>query len=374
MEALGRVAGGVAHDFNNLMTVITTCAELTRFSLVKDDPRYDHMEQILGAAERGKHLLEKLGAFARGRPTIQTTVDVGAAVSSILAALRTSLPRNVTAELTLRENLWPVHFNAIELDQIILNLVVNARDAMPNGGKLSVLVENSRRPGKPEAQDGEGWIHIRVSDTGTGIDPAVGDKIFEPFFTTKPVGEGTGLGLAVCHGIVQSAGGHITFASQVGKGTSFDIYLPRAAELRGAGDDITSGDSDTIATVLVVDDDGPIRTAITRALGSNGYKVLAAKDGVEALAILSGHHACDLVLSDVRMPRMDGMELATHVRHTRPGLPILLMSGYAPDIQPESLDQLGIAGILAKPFTPDALYERLEKELQWAGRQLGPGL
>jgi len=371
MEALGRVAGGVAHDFNNLLFAIMTYANVVRDSLSDQDPRRDDLEQILATTRQSRELIGKLLAFARGRPSTPVVIDAGPAVRAITATLGPTLPHSIRFTADIAEDAWKVSIDPVELDQLLINMMVNARDAMADGGELVVSVDNvvAKDPRTELAAD---YVRIRVRDTGCGIDPRIAEKIYEPFFTTKSLHVGTGLGLAACHGIVRDAHGLITFESALGVGTEFTILFPRVvvAKAEDATPEPPRADALPPAerVILLVEDDRVVRAAIGRALRGRGFRVFEAAGAEPALALLPTLDRCDLVLSDVRMPGEDGVWLAQRIREGWPEMPVVLMSGYVPEMAMERLTREGVGAILPKPFALDALLARIGEELAAAAR------
>jgi two-component system, cell cycle sensor histidine kinase and response regulator CckA len=370
MEAVGRLAGGVAHDFNNLLFVILNSAHFLKRRLPDGDTLGGDVDQIHAAARRAADLTKQLLLFSRGADAKSDVVDVNAVVADVARLLRGTLGEQV--ELRTVQSAVPaqVTISKSNLEQVLVNLAVNARDAMPEGGLLTVetsVVEldapSARKmlglePGK--------YVRILVTDTGVGMTPEVARHAFEPFFTTKTQGTGTGLGLAITYGIVQKAAGHIALETTEGAGTRFCIHLP-LTEAKGASDvesvppsNDTSGRGETI---LLVEDETAVRAVVERVLSEAGYEVLVAPGPGEALLVAEQHRAIHLLLTDVIMPRMSGTDLAERLRKLRPGLPVVFMSGYAGD----ALTSRGVneekVDLLHKPFTEAELLERIRKVL-----------
>ena len=371
MQAVGQLAGGVAHDFNNILTAIIGHCDLMLMRHTPGDSDYDDIQQIRSNSNRAASLTRQLLAFSRQqtlRPQVLQLPDVISEVSNLLRRL---LGETVTLQVKHGRNLGAVRADPGQLEQVIVNLAVNARDAMPSGGTLT-LQTFSVSPADVRQMASDilpisDYTALRVSDTGTGIPPHVLGKIFEPFFTTKEVGKGTGLGLSTVYGIVKQSGGFIFADSEIGKGTSFTIYLPvHHAEARSS-DTVPRIKSDGelwgSGTILLVEDETTVRAVAERALTRHGYTVLAAENGEAALEILAREQKVDLMISDVVMPTMDGPTTAREARKTHPELPILFISGYAEEQLRRSIDLEGVA-FLAKPFSVQKLAEAARDALR----------
>jgi two-component system, cell cycle sensor histidine kinase and response regulator CckA len=358
LEGLGRLAGGVAHDFNNLLTVILSCCEALREELrVRAPVQLDDVDQIQAAGERARDLTRQLLAFARRQVVAPVPLDLAGVVRSAERLLRRVLGEDVSLEVEVKDGIWPVLCDPGQLEQVLMNLAVNARDAMPDGGTLNISARNEEpAPGGPQQ-----WVRLTVRDSGGGMSPEVQAHLFEPFFTTKAKGRGTGLGLATVHGIVAQAGGRIEVRSEPGKGTAFAILLPRSAE--GPAPAVEPAPARAVGgseTVLVVEDDELVRGVTVRALTGGGYRVLVAGSGPEALALAErGEERIDLVVTDVIMPGPTGPEVVASLRRLRPGLRVLYVSGYPED----AMARRGVGGLgtafLTKPFTAAVLLERV---------------
>ncbi|MBI4477299.1 MAG: PAS domain S-box protein [Acidobacteria bacterium] len=374
MEAIGRLAGGIAHDFNNLLTVILSYCEALVTHLDKPERLNRDLTEITGAADRAAALTRQLLAFSR-RQLMQPRVM---SLNDVIEGLQNMWPRligeDVEIRLELGSDLWPIRADPHQIEQVLLNLVVNARDAMPRGGVLTIRTANiGGEHGAPMATGTGHFVEMAVSDSGIGMDSATKEKIFEPFFTTKEVGRGTGLGLATVYGIVEQSGGKILVESEPGLGTTFRILFPRSDGVVERPQSIpatrrVSGNE----TILVVEDDEAIRHLTTTSLELLGYRVLNAKDGNEAIAITQDDSTqVDLVVTDVVMPGMSGPELVSALRVRRPALPFLYVSGYTDD-------RFAVHGVpdpgnlvLQKPFTPVQLAQTVREILE--GRR-GMGL
>jgi PAS domain S-box-containing protein len=369
MDAFGRLAGGVAHDFNNLLTVITGHCELLLMRTAADGPTHDSLGEILKAAERAAALTSQLLAFSRQQLLAPRVVDLNLIVTDIQKMLRRLIGEDVTLVANLSPNLCPVRVDPGQMDQVIMNLTVNARDAMPNGGKIvfttrNIDLDGARADPRPDIRPGR-YVMLSVSDNGTGMTPEIQAQIFEPFFTTKGVGKGTGLGLAVVHGIIQQSGGHIDVQSAVGVGTTFTIYLPAVLERPG---ETMAGPSRKASrggeTLLLVEDENAVRQFATMALQQLGYTVLTAASGPEALTLLAGAAMkVDLLVTDLVMPEMGGRELAETCAARYPTLNVLYLSGYMDDeVVRRGILQADVA-FLQKPFTIDSLAKKVREVL-----------
>jgi len=354
MEAVGTLAGGVAHDFNNLLFGILAFAGMLHDDLDPEDPRREDVSEIMRAAKSGAALTRELLAFSRQDTIAPTVVDLNALVRDTDRLLRRTIGEHVEVVTQLGARLWPVYVDPARFQQVLLNLAVNARDAMPDGGRLEIETANL-----PDGLESGPCAALRVTDTGTGIPEAIRATIFEPFFTTKDVGKGTGLGLAMVYGVVTQAGGTITVQSEVGRGTTFEIRLPRAEEAhasrRADRDGAVASGSETL---LLVEDHALVRRGTVRILKSAGYSVLEASHGGEGIAVLEERgEEVSLVITDVVMPQMNGIETARRMRALRPELGFLFITGYAE----EAVEAEGGFGdgaqVLHKPFTSRELLD-----------------
>ncbi|MCS6776162.1 MAG: GAF domain-containing protein [Chloroherpetonaceae bacterium] len=373
MESIGRLAGGIAHDFNNLLTAVLGYAELIAEALPPEDPIGLYVTQIQRAGERAANLTRQLLAFARRQVVKPRPVHLGQLVHNMEKILRPVIGEDVTLMIRTEEALWPVLADPGQCEQVILNLVVNARDAMPDGGVLTIEVTNVIVDGYAlqehrGVRPGE-YVLLTVQDTGIGMDSATQARIFEPFFTTKDVGKGTGLGLATCYGIVTQAGGQITVESAPGHGATFHIYLPRyegEEEISVGAEEPVRGGRET---VLLVEDEAQLREMAAVALRSAGYTVLSAANGLEALRAFAGlDRAPDLLVTDVVMPQMGGRQLAMQLSREYPGLRVLYISGYTDNAGFYQRDLKASEAFLAKPFRPAdlmrAVRELLDRPLE----------
>ncbi|HTC35580.1 MAG TPA: PAS domain S-box protein [Bryobacteraceae bacterium] len=372
MEAFGQLAGGVAHDFNNLLTVISGYSGLLSAKLAPDDPKTKMVDQIRRAAERAASLTRQLLAFSRQQLLEPKVVDLNLIVADIEKMLHRLIGEDVQFSTVLGPAISPVKVDPGQIEQVIINLAVNARDAMPKGGKLSIETSDSELDESyaqlhPEARTGR-FVLLAISDTGCGIPPEVRARIFEPFFTTKSVGKGTGLGLAVVHGIIKQSGGNIDVYSEVGIGTTIRIYLPavqqKAAALPGDGAELPS---QGVETILLVEDEDSVRELATVILRECGYTVMTAPEGLAALQLMSTcREKIDLLVTDVVMPQMGGRELAQTLLGQHPELNVLFMSGYTDDAVVRHGVLQANANFLQKPFTPSSLAKKVREVLDHA--------
>jgi PAS domain S-box-containing protein len=371
MEAVGRLAGGVAHDFNNVLSVILSYAEMIGSELQPDEPVRADVEEIRTAALRAAGLSRQLLAFSRRQVFQKKVLDV----RQVLVGMEKMLVRLLGADIHLTmvpaPGLWNIEADPAQVEQIIMNLAVNARDAMPHGGHLTIEMANVELDedyASVHADVRAGpFVQIAVSDTGTGMDQEIQARIFEPFFTTKAKGKGTGLGLATVFGIVKQSGGHIWVYSEPGKGSSFKLHFPKAGAAAATRSwapvvqDVERGNE----TILLVEDEDQVRSLARRILQRHGYVVLDASNGGEALLICEQHQAkIHLLLTDVVLPRMNGRQLAERLASLRPEMKTLFMSGYADD----AILQHGIldsdVAFLQKPFTPGSLTRKVGEVLR----------
>jgi PAS domain S-box-containing protein len=372
LEGIGRLAGGIAHDFNNLLTVVLSCAEtLKEEASPGSTGQAEIVDDILTAGRRAEELTRQLLAFARKQVIAPVPIDLNSVVRESEKLLRRALGEDVELVTTLPPDLWLARCDAGQIEQVILNLAINARDAMPRGGKLAIDTANvevdDRFVQRHRFMRVGPHVRLRVVDTGMGMTPEVKAHVFEPFFTTKPPGKGTGLGLATVYGIVKQSGGYIVLESALGHGTSFEVYFPRTTDVAVVLPVPVPTSRRGTETVLVVEDDPLVRKVTLRSLGAAGYRVIVAHNGREALEIAANEGvAFDLLLTDVIMPGLNGREVAEGLRSTRPGLRVLYMSGYAHDIISKAgvLDS-GIE-VLRKPFSVARLQERVRAALDAA--------
>jgi two-component system cell cycle sensor histidine kinase/response regulator CckA len=369
MDAIGQLAGGIAHDFNNLLTVISGYCQLALAGLSPEDPLRHNIDQINRAGFRAASLTRQLLTFSRKQVIQPRTLNLNSVVSNIEGMLSRLFHGEVQLKTVLDPHLAPVRADAGQIEQVIFNLVVNARDAMPHGGIITLETHNVELDPKDSQKDdserSEWQVMLTVSDTGVGMDQTVLSHMFEPFFTTKAPGKGTGLGLATVYGIVKQSEGSISVSSETGRGTTFSIYLPRA-EGPVADDDSLNRMSSRPGseTILLVEDDEMVRTLTREILKSNGYTVLEARDVHEALRIGKQHDEIDLLLTDVVMPEASGPELSERIVSSRPNMKVLYMSGHSD----AALHHRGVipseVNFITKPFPPDALLKIIRDILE----------
>jgi len=364
MEAVGRLAGGVAHDFNNLLSVIVNATEFIAEEATDLGPCQEDVDEILKAAGRASALTRQLLVFSRREITIPAIVDINVVLSSLEKLLRRTIGEDVTLTCrTAREPLL-VKMDSGHLEQAIMNLVINARDATPSGGSISL--SSARLDLDPGSAERLGNLHpgpfvtIEVADTGTGMSADVLARVFDPFFTTKPAGKGTGLGLSIVYGIVQEAGGHVSVSSEVGRGTRIRIHLPACSQSTSATHHVIAplpaGNGEL---VLLVEDEEAVLALTRRLLLRSGYEVIVARDGMEALSVFERESSrIRLLVTDVVMPHMLGTELAAQLRETHPQLGVVFLSGYLEGIDLEAIASMG-AELVPKPIMRDRLLAAL---------------
>jgi two-component system, cell cycle sensor histidine kinase and response regulator CckA len=384
MDMVGQLAGGIAHDFNNVLSAIMMANDFLLNAHKPTDPSFQDIMQIKQNATRAATLVRQLLAFSRRQTLRPQVLDLGDALSDLTMLLRRLIGEKVKLDLVHGRDLWPVKVDVSQFEQVIVNLAVNARDAMPDGGKLTVKTGNVTTEesaelafkGMPAAE----YVRIDITDTGTGIPADIRDKIFEPFFSTKEVGKGTGLGLSTVYGIVKQTGGFIYVDSEEGKGTTFSIFLPRhhaekevhaepqaeAASANGAAREQAKPRADLTGqgTILLVEDEDGLRSLNARGLRTRGYSVIEASNGVEAMEVMEGNNGeVDLVVSDVVMPEMDGPTLLKAMRERNPGVKIIFVSGYAEDAFEKSLPENQQFAFLPKPFTLSQLVAAVKETM-----------
>lgn len=370
MEAVGRLAGGIAHDFNNLITVIKGYSELLQSRMPADEATAQLLGEIYQAGERAGALTSQLLAFSRQQVLAPQVLNLNTVVSNTETMLRRLIGEDVILVTALSPTLGPIKADPGQIEQVLMNLAVNARDAMPQGGTLTLATQTVQLDEAycrtvADLSPGD-YVLLTVSDTGCGIDAATQAQMFEPFFTTKPVGKGTGLGLATVHGIVQQSGGSIAVESAVGQGTTFQIYLPLVAEPvpDGRSQERLPTLPQGTETILVVEDEDAVRALEIYILQRCGYRVLEATDGQAALHLVEHEPGpIHLLMSDMVMPHLGGRELAARVTHTHPCCKVLFLSGYTDDaVVHQGVSKADIA-FLQKPFTPSALAQKVRQVL-----------
>ncbi len=368
MESIGTLAGGVAHDLNNILAPIMMSAPLLRQGLGPKETE-TLILNIETSAQRGADIVKQLLAFARGMEGERVVVNLRHMVDEMAKIVRETFPKNISVQAKTSRDLWPIIGDPTHIHQVLLNLCINARDAMPNGGSITIVAENVTIDDHYASFDAEAkkgpYTVLRVADTGTGIPPEILDKIFDPFFTTKEHGKGTGLGLSTVLGIAKSHGGFLNVTSEPGKGTTFSCFFPATphakVEARSEKKALPRGNGETI---LVVDDEPGILNAAKKLLETNGYKVITSADGVEALAVYAQHkEAIKAVLTDVMMPVMDGAAMMRVLKKLEPNIKVIATSGIDQDAKFEELKSLGMKAFIAKPYTADKILTALRDVL-----------
>lgn len=368
MESIGILAGGIAHDLNNVLSPILMSLEVLQLKYIDEESQV-WLKLLQASAERGASMVKQILSFARGSDGKRVIIQPKHLLSDVIKILRETLPRSIEVRFNLSADLWTINVDPTQLHQVLMNLCVNARDAMPEGGSITIRAQNTTDENygqtNPEAPRGD-YVEIAVEDTGTGMDADVVDRIFEPFFTTKEVGQGTGLGLSTALAIVRSHQGFINVHSEVGKGTAFTLYLPasRVAEeyqLPQRIPDLPTGHGEL---VLVVDDEVSIRQITRSTLETFGYRVLLAGNGVEALAVYEANRdEISIVLTDMMMPMMDGQATIHALKRLKPEIIIISASGLADDTKTADLARAGVKMFLPKPYTAEQLLRALAEVL-----------
>ena len=368
LESMGRLAGGIAHDFNNLLGVILNYATFVSEELNDEAAALADLEHIRTAAQRASALTRQLLAFARKEVMQPKVLDLNDVVSGVEELLRRTISEQVELSITLATDLWRIEVDPGRIEQVLVNLVINARDAMPEGGKLfidtkNVDVDHTFAPLDSPMVPGH-YVRLRVSDTGFGMSTDVLQHAFEPFFTTKATGEGTGLGLPMVYGIIRQAGGDIRVYSEIGLGTSCNVYLPVSDLAPAVPLQVeTPGRVRGSETIMIVEDEDALREVASRILTRNGYVVMTSANGPDAIADVQAFEGTiDLLLSDVIMPRMLGKEVAQRIRALRPEIPVLFMSGYAQPVLGSTLGE--DFALLEKPFTEQQLLTEVRNVLE----------
>jgi CheY-like chemotaxis protein len=370
MEAVGRLAGGIAHDFNNLLTVINGYGLVLLRQLEQQEHAKDLINQILQAGDRAATLTQQLLAYSRKQHQFLRVLNLNALLRDAERMLRRMIGEDIELIASLENDVAPIKADPSQIDQVMMNLAVNARDAMPHGGTLTIRTQNVQKdeftPGDQFDLPFGSYVLLTVADTGLGMDAVTLERVFEPFFTTKEMGKGTGLGLATVYGIIRQSGGHILVSSEPGAGTCFDIYFPvvRGEPSEEEKSMAVAGLPTGHEVVLLAEDELSVRVLIRYLLHSQGYTVLEASSGPEALVLAERHSGpIDLLITDVVMPRMSGPQLAQELRKSRPHLRVLYLSGYADD----SVFRYGLsdteATFLQKPFANTSLALKVRQVL-----------
>jgi signal transduction histidine kinase/ActR/RegA family two-component response regulator len=364
MELIGQMTGGVAHDFNNLLTGVLGNLELAS-RRTEDDKIRRYLAGATQAAQRGAKLTAQLLAFSRTQRLQTEPTDLNALVSGMGDLLFRTIGSTVRIETVLQKGLWSAMIDGSQIELVILNLAINARDAMPGGGRLTITTSNAGRaePSRPPELTADDYVVVSVSDTGLGMTEEVQKKAFEPFFTTKAVGSGTGLGLSQVYGIAKQTGGAVRIDSRLGKGTTVAVYLPRALSLpvhHKTDEEAVAALPAGHATILVADDDRDVRELLVSCLDSLGYRALAASSGSLAVEMIEKNSSIELLMVDIAMPEMNGIEVARVVAAKRPELPIVFMTGY---IGSSKLDGVEQQRLMKKPFTVAELTKQVEEAL-----------
>ena len=377
MEAIGNLAGGVAHDFNNILTAIRGFSELAAAELGTDHPVAGDIEQIRSAAERATALTRSLLIFSRREVTQPRVVDLNGVVAGLTPMLDRLIPENVELIVRVDPRLGPTKADAAQIEQVVMNLAVNARDAMPSGGTLMIATSNADLDADfvrthIGAREGE-FVVMTVSDTGTGMTPEVIEHAFEPFFTTKERNKGTGLGLSTVFGIVQASGGFVRTESEPGAGSAFSVYLPRLEPAAPPVEPavLTARPNGGKETILVAEDEEAVRRFVERVLTGAGYQVRSAPDGAAAMDLAEQLPQLHLLVTDVVMPGINGIQLAAHLTRSRPNLPVIYASGYSEEGIPESGGGNLKAWYLPKPFTAEKLLKHVREALDQRGTAAG---
>ena len=384
MQGIGQLAGGIAHDFNNLLTAMIGFCDLLLLRHKPGDPSFSDIMQIKQNANRAANLVRQLLAFSRQQTLQPKVLDITDVLSDLMHLMQRLIGANINLDIKHGQNLWPVKCDEGQLEQVLINLVVNARDAMKDGGELVITTENYTNKSLEQLNEEEylpigNWVAIKVKDTGTGIVSEVLSRIFEPFFSTKEIGAGTGLGLSTVHGIIHQTGGYLAVHSIVGEGTTFTIYLPRyqkddgnTSEDKASSDDISENknannevaeDLTGTAAIMLVEDEDAVRVFSSRALSNKGYKIIDAPNGEVAMEIMEKQKdiKLELLITDVIMPEMDGPTLAKNIRRLYPDLKIIFMSGYSEDRFKEEFGKNTY--FLQKPFTLRVLAKTVKDVL-----------
>ncbi len=367
LEAVGKLAGGVAHDFNNTLAVVLNYADFVADALPDDSPLRQDLHEIKQAAERGAALTRQLLIFSRREVTHPERIDLNVIIGELERLLLRTLGEDVSLRITAADGLWSIEADPGEIEQALVGMAINAREAMPDGGSLAIETENVMLDAEyvlAHAESSEGpHVRVTVSDTGRGIDPAHQERIFDPFFTTKARGQTSGLGLAAVHGMVGHAGGHIAVYSEKGVGTVFRLHFPVAPEQVTLGEFTDEAPEAVGSRILVAEDDAAMRKMAARVLTRAGHEVTVAEDGLAGIELLESGERYDLVLADVIMPRASGRDLADRASELAPDTPVLFMSGYTDEIISSKEVLVGDVALIRKPFTANELLAGVARGL-----------
>jgi CheY-like chemotaxis protein len=378
IEAIGHLTGGIAHDFNNMLAIVMSALRLLQRRLDRGDTDVQkYVDGAMQGAERAASLTARLLAFSRQQTLAPEIIDSNKLIAAMDEMLRRTIPESIQIETVLAGGLWQTHADPQGLENAIINLVVNARDAMPDGGKLTIetangLLDDAYAASHPDVKAGQ-YVMIAVTDTGTGMPSEIISRVFDPFFTTKPVGLGTGLGLSQIHGFIKQSGGHVAIYSEIGQGTTVKLYLPRLADAERSvvrrPDAVVAPRAANGETILVVEDQPDVRRMTVEVLHELGYATLEAGTGTEALALLDSSPEIALLLTDVVMPGMNGRQLADEAQLRRPGLAVLFTTGYTRNaIVHHGILDPGVH-VIIKPHTFEALAQKISELLR--ARPLG---
>lgn len=370
MEAVGQLAGGIAHDFNNLLQVVTAHTEIMLSNCEDGEPQREQLLEVRKASERAASLTRQMLAYSRQQVMAPKYLDMNALLHELAGMLHRVIPKHIETRFNPGENLGTVHADPVQLEQVFLNLCLNARDAMPDGGQLTISTEQVELEadwgGHASGLSNGSYVLIRVADSGIGMDSVQQEHLFEPFYTTKKTGEGTGLGLAMSYGIIKQHGGAILVESALGQGSEFITYLPCVDHAISAPEvELPSTVLRGTETILVAEDDEAVRTLLIGVLKSAGFSVISAVDGEEALVLFKEHKSdIDLLLFDVVMPRKGGPEACTEIREIHPNTRVLFMSGYAPEGLGGRFELGQNTGFIQKPYRMKELLERIREVLE----------
>jgi two-component system cell cycle sensor histidine kinase/response regulator CckA len=368
LDSIGTLAGGIAHDFNNLLTSIMGFSQLAMMDFDPDSKTYQNLERVVHLGDQAAGLIRQLLTFSRQAPSEKRPLSLSPLVKETAIVLERTLPEYIQISSQTHPGVHNISADATQMQQVLMNLCVNARDAMPEGGKLSICLQNVELDAETARLHGGktpgDYVCLTVSDTGTGIPAEVLERMFEPFYTTKAEGKGTGLGLAMVHGIVESHGGHIQVETSDGEGTEFQIYLMAIRE--EVKEELVSNRETPrgTETLLIVEDDANVREIAEKMLMGQGYRVITARDGLEGLAAFESNGGVDLVISDLVMPSLSGIELSEQLTQRDPNVKVLFISGYNKQVEIAEAMEKGVAvGFLQKPFDLTILAAKVREVL-----------